>query len=444
MEINITCIFVLPSFFIPFALCFQNCVVGEWHQWGDCNSKCSIGQRYRNREILVHPIGIFGKPCPQLTESIQCGKKSECEVLCDEKTGRCLCQSGHKLAIDNKSCEDINECAYNNNLGSCSQRCINLNGGYKCSCFNGFKLSPNRHDCTYDGSSEICKQPRHFDEQGNCVCKNKLDGLKCDRNASLCRNSYLCADNDICLTFTFAPKRCINEMFLLPVLLPIPYSAFIMGDIPYNIENNIENFLEGNYNGKLLINMNRNSLRHRRDLLKAVYVEGSNPKKVKSSHTYVRFAVFDVKNNFVEIEARKLCHLLDKNDIKCLNQTDCNLLRSTGIVCPSISFTSDDISRISDSNSSPNNAKNTGTKPWIYILITGTVVAVVFILLYFVIKKFVLRMNSNRERFLDNGTSNMTVKVEQHSNLKHQNLDETNELYGIDDTMSDHIYSTIN
>lgn len=37
---------------------------------------------------------------------------------------------------------DIDECAI---LGSCSQECYNLKGSFKCSCHDGYVLSPNDH-----------------------------------------------------------------------------------------------------------------------------------------------------------------------------------------------------------------------------------------------------------------------------------------------------------
>ena len=41
---------------------------------------------------------------------------------------------------------DINECTSNN--GNCEHICINTNGSYSCSCYNGYSLDMNRKNCT--------------------------------------------------------------------------------------------------------------------------------------------------------------------------------------------------------------------------------------------------------------------------------------------------------
>lgn len=57
-----------------------------------------------------------------------------CEHLCtDTQAGfYCECRKGYKLASDNRTCEDINECDI---PGSCSQICTNLRGGFKVELF---------------------------------------------------------------------------------------------------------------------------------------------------------------------------------------------------------------------------------------------------------------------------------------------------------------------
>lgn len=46
---------------------------------------------------------------------------------------------------------DINECM---NPGICSQICINLKGGYKCECHNGYQMDPATGVCKAVGESE--------------------------------------------------------------------------------------------------------------------------------------------------------------------------------------------------------------------------------------------------------------------------------------------------
>ncbi|CRK98878.1 CLUMA_CG012179, isoform B [Clunio marinus] len=79
----------------------------------------------------------------------KCGR-DECQVnnggcsqLCvDTQAGfYCECRSGYKL-IDNKTCEDINECEI---PGSCSQLCTNERGSFKCECKKGYLRDPRDH-----------------------------------------------------------------------------------------------------------------------------------------------------------------------------------------------------------------------------------------------------------------------------------------------------------
>ena len=60
----------------------------------------------------------------------------------------CSCRSGYKLNQRNSHyCEDIDECAI---FGICSQKCENLKGSFKCSCYEGYQLS-------YTKDHSVCK-----------------------------------------------------------------------------------------------------------------------------------------------------------------------------------------------------------------------------------------------------------------------------------------------
>jgi len=54
-------------------------------------------------------------------------------------------------------CTDINECQTDN--GGCTQTCNNTDGSYQCSCWDGYELTSDGHNCTgeYICTNNICR-----------------------------------------------------------------------------------------------------------------------------------------------------------------------------------------------------------------------------------------------------------------------------------------------
>ncbi|XP_048401761.1 signal peptide, CUB and EGF-like domain-containing protein 2 isoform X5 [Stegostoma tigrinum] len=82
---------------------------------------------------------------------------------------RCTCYDGFMLAHDGHNCLDVDECVFNN--GGCQQTCVNTVGSYECQCKEGFFLSDNQHTCI------------HRSEEG-MSCMNKEHGC-----AHICRET---------------------------------------------------------------------------------------------------------------------------------------------------------------------------------------------------------------------------------------------------------------
>ncbi|KAI0210407.1 Mucin-like protein [Lamellibrachia satsuma] len=57
----------------------------------------------------------------------------------------CFCRTGYVLSSDNKTCEDTNECSTTN--GGCAHRCTNFDGGFNCSCNDGYQLMNDKIQC---------------------------------------------------------------------------------------------------------------------------------------------------------------------------------------------------------------------------------------------------------------------------------------------------------
>lgn len=71
---------------------------------------------------------------------------SGCDHECDNTEGsyECSCRTGYRLAGDNRTCQDLDECSRPN---PCSQICVNLQGEFRCECEQGFVLAENRTSC---------------------------------------------------------------------------------------------------------------------------------------------------------------------------------------------------------------------------------------------------------------------------------------------------------
>ncbi|XP_017066756.1 uncharacterized protein LOC108104917 isoform X2 [Drosophila eugracilis] len=82
------------------------------------------------------------------------------------------CSPGFILGSDDK-CVDIDECLKNN--GGCSNRCLNTEGSYECSCPPGYKLESDQKTCQ---DIDECAQNKTSCATGKCI--NELGGFRCE------------------------------------------------------------------------------------------------------------------------------------------------------------------------------------------------------------------------------------------------------------------------
>ena len=54
--------------------------------------------------------------------------------------------SGFTLLGDGRTCVEVNECSLNTD--NCEQECINVDGGFRCGCYEGYSLNPNQRSCS--------------------------------------------------------------------------------------------------------------------------------------------------------------------------------------------------------------------------------------------------------------------------------------------------------
>ncbi|XP_070130841.1 signal peptide, CUB and EGF-like domain-containing protein 2 isoform X12 [Equus caballus] len=102
---------------------------------------------------------------------------------------RCTCFDGFMLAHDGHNCLDVDECLDNN--GGCQHTCVNVMGSYECRCKEGFFLSDNQHTCIHR-SEVTCNHGN-----GGCQhsCEDTAEGPECS-----CHPQYkMHADGRSCL-----------------------------------------------------------------------------------------------------------------------------------------------------------------------------------------------------------------------------------------------------
>ncbi|XP_023095314.1 signal peptide, CUB and EGF-like domain-containing protein 2 isoform X5 [Felis catus] len=118
---------------------------------------------------------------------------------------RCTCFDGFMLAHDGHNCLDVDECLENN--GGCQHTCVNVMGSYECRCKEGFFLSDNQHTCIHrseeglscmnqnHGCGHICKEAPKGSVACECrpgfeLAKNQRDCiLTCNHGNGGCQHS---------------------------------------------------------------------------------------------------------------------------------------------------------------------------------------------------------------------------------------------------------------
>ncbi|PFX32349.1 Mucin-4 [Stylophora pistillata] len=145
-----------------------------------------------------------GSKCRDFDECSQ-GSNGGCSQVCINTPGSftCDCRKGYLLNIDQKKCDDVNECIP---VSDCMHKCENTNGGYRCSCDNFFKVDPsNPKNCLPDSP---CQKGKHSCQHICYYGSNKIQQCACRRGYLLGGDGNACKDIDECAT---NEDRCSHD-----------------------------------------------------------------------------------------------------------------------------------------------------------------------------------------------------------------------------------------
>lgn len=166
---------------------------------------CTCYQEYDYHESTRECVQANLRPCEEST--LNCSMTAGCRT---DKFGtpQCFCLEGFELTDNNSSCQDINECERN----ICPQKCTNFDGGFRCSCLDGYHLIESNvcEACSFPfwGSNceNICqcsgRGAKRCDVVRGCICRDGWSGDTCDDDIDECDTL-----TDIC---NDARKTCIN------------------------------------------------------------------------------------------------------------------------------------------------------------------------------------------------------------------------------------------
>ena len=118
--------------------------------------------------------------------------KSPCEYQCNNTIGsyECSCETGYQLSADDKSCEDVDECAIGIAQCMSGETCVNTVGNYACREFGCVEscANPQDHSCTCCVGFRLYNNSQCLDID---ECDESID--ECDMNCYNTKGSYQCS-----------------------------------------------------------------------------------------------------------------------------------------------------------------------------------------------------------------------------------------------------------
>ncbi|XP_078719814.1 signal peptide, CUB and EGF-like domain-containing protein 2 isoform X3 [Lampetra fluviatilis] len=153
-----------------------------------------------NTAPCLGTTGLQGGPMADRDECAESTDDCHIDAICQNtaQAYRCICKPGFKG--DGTHCEDIDECD-SDYTGGCVHECINIPGNYRCTCYDGFMLAEDGHNCFDVDECEV--------NNGGCqhVCVNTMGSYEC-----LCKEGFFLSDNQhTCIHRSEEGMNCMNK-----------------------------------------------------------------------------------------------------------------------------------------------------------------------------------------------------------------------------------------
>uniref|UniRef100_A0A8C9VM06 Signal peptide, CUB and EGF-like domain-containing protein 2 n=1 Tax=Scleropages formosus TaxID=113540 RepID=A0A8C9VM06_SCLFO len=159
-----------------------------------------FGDFSKTRSNMYSTEAAFVLPPSNADECSEATDDCHIDALCQNtpKSYKCICKPGYKG--DGKQCEDMDECD-NDYTGGCVHECINIPGNYRCTCYDGFMLAHDGHNCL---DVDEC-----LDNNGGCqqICVNTMGSYECQ-----CKEGFFLSDNQhTCIHRSDDGMNCMNK-----------------------------------------------------------------------------------------------------------------------------------------------------------------------------------------------------------------------------------------
>ncbi|XP_068541383.1 signal peptide, CUB and EGF-like domain-containing protein 2 isoform X3 [Anas acuta] len=150
--------------------------------------------------LLLPAPGAAALPLPDVDECALGLDDCHPDAICQNtpKLYKCMCKVGY--TGEGKKCEDIDECDNDFN-GGCVHECFNIPGNYRCTCYDGFMLAHDGHNCL---DTDECTF-----NNGGCqhVCVNTVGSYECR-----CKEGFFLSDNQhTCIHRSEEGMSCMNK-----------------------------------------------------------------------------------------------------------------------------------------------------------------------------------------------------------------------------------------